>query len=139
MATDIVTMRSNYFKVTNRKAFEELMNTVKSDDEIQIWEHPDDPNQIAFGSYSDINGLKDENGNLIDDSYDKVLAKMQKLLPKDEACIIFAVGHCKLRNVYADAIIITSNKIDSIMLDNLAIQCARKLLNNDSFTTSYYN
>lgn len=139
MATDIVTMRSNYFKVTNRKAFEELMDTVKSDDEIQIWEHPDDPNQIAFGSYSDINGLKDENGNLIDDSYDRVLAKIQKLLPKDEACIIFVVGHCKLRNVHADAIIITSNKIDSIMLDNLAIQCAQKMLNNDSFTTSYYN
>lgn len=143
MATDVMTTRTNYFKVTDREAFDRLMNRTCTDgDDLEVWENPDDDGKIAFGVYGDVIGLmeKDEDGyeNLKDNSYDEWIGELQKLIAEDDACIITTAGHCKLRTVYGSAVIVTRNATDFLDLTNAAIEKAKKILGPDWTTRESY-
>lgn len=49
MATPMTTTRTNYFKVTDKEKFMDIMGRVYPvEGEIEIWQKENDPKQVAF-------------------------------------------------------------------------------------------
>lgn len=137
MANLDITVRTNYFRVTDKNRFRQLFDRVISEDDIQIWESEYEPDKLAFGTYGAIVGLLDTDDEITDTSYEYLLIELQKLIVPGDACIITTVGNCKLRCVLADTIIITHNKIDSITLETAALEKARSLLETENWETVF--
>lgn len=143
MANYNCTVRTNYFHVKDEKVFRDFMNMVEAED-LEIWEEKDRKGEkvFGFGGYGAIYGLSvknnDDNSNGYDDcdyDYDAFLGGLQKLVTDDDAIIITEVGHEKLRYLTGICWIVTSKKIDYVNLMSVALAKARKMLDNESYST----
>ena len=63
---------------------------------------------------------------------------MNNCIAPDDAVIIITISHEKLRSVYGDACVITSDSIRYTSLECVAIEMAREKLNNPDYTTDLY-
>lgn len=135
MANYYCSARTNYFRVTNEERYLELLNTLTSNEgEVFIFSEKPENGTLthAFGADGMICCYHD--GNEVDD-FDWFLSELQKILPDDEAFILFEAGHEKLNYVNGYATIVTCNNIENISLENEAIKVAKKLLENENFKT----
>lgn len=136
MANSTTILRTNYFHINNRDDFNHLLSQlVTSNGEPICNFKTDDPLLAGFGCESEIEGLKDENGDLIDNSYDMFLAKLQTLIAPNDACLLTTISYEKLRTITGDVCVITSNAIKSTDLETIGTNLGKTLLNNPDWTT----
>lgn len=137
MANTNTITRTNYFRVTDEKKYQELFETLSAEDEIYDFTKTCNETILhGFGSYSDINYYPsdeyiDENGYPLD-GFTK---ELQKLLPEGEAAIIKDISWEKLRFVFGGAYVITSKEIRYISLDDTVLDAARDMLSDETWTT----
>lgn len=123
MANNYIVTKTNYFKVTDEKKFRNLMQKVYA----VIINDGADPSKRAFGTYSSIDGFT-KDGDWYENGYDDFCKELGALLPDGEVCIIMEIGHCKLREVYADYTIITNKEIYHINMTQDIQEKVRKIL-----------
>lgn len=159
MANYECVLRSNYFHVKDEESFRAFMNTVSGED-IHLWEEKDEKDGITlfgFGCYGSIYGVtgdeddeeyeeneeededieyeENEDDEDEENSYTLFLKGLQEHIADNDAVIICEVGNEKLRYVTGFATVITSDGIETISIDELAISKAREMLNNKEFNT----
>lgn len=135
MANYMSTSRTNYFRVTDEKRYQELFNNLCSEDNIHDFtEEKDGILYHGFGAYSSVEYMdEDEEYN-----FDAFLAELQKILPEDEAFIYFESGFEKLRYVVGFSVVVTSKEIVSESIKGWAVKKAKELLGNDFETKTDY-
>lgn len=135
MANYACASRTNYFRVTDETRYETLFNHLCSEDSIEdMSETRDGVIYHAFGCYSSIDYYDDSDPDSMDDI--GVFAKeLQKIMPDDDAFILFESGNEKLRYVTGTALIVTKNDIEQLSIQKTAIDMCKSMLGNDNFDT----
>lgn len=137
MANYVSAQRSNYFRVTDNKAFENLMQHLSGEDELQLWAKEfNGVTHYAFGTYGTLSYYPhgfDEDSEPAD--WDEFEKELSKLLPDGEAVVIQEVGHENLRSLTGFASIITNRGIRGIDLTREAIRIAEELVGNPDYST----
>ena len=133
MANYEETSRTNYFRVTDEKRYQELFKNLTPNDEIYDLTKTDENGVVwhAFGSFTCIDYEYEKN------KYDRDIffVEMQEILPDDEALIFMSSGYEKLRYVTGLSVIVTNNDIRYVDIISNAIVKARAMLNNPGWTT----
>ena len=125
--------RTNYFKVTDEKKYEELFNGLSSETGVEGSSCTIDGElKYGFGSFSSIDYCADAEECLYD--FEIFLTELQKILPDGEAFIYQEVGYEKLRYVTGFAYIVTNKTIEYISLEGSAMAKAKELL-GENWTT----
>lgn len=131
-------VRTNYFRVKDADVFREFIERVICDeDSLELWEKPgpDGEPLFAFGTYGCIIGIIDDGEGSDDDvdaAYDFFLMGLQECVADGEAIIMMNIGHEKLREVFAEAVVITSDDTDYIDLCDAATDLATSMLEDQS-------
>lgn len=133
MANYMATTRTNYFRVTNEKKYEELFETLVSEDEIHDFTKIDEDGVIwhGFGSYSEIVCF-DENE---DYNIDMFFERLQEILPDNEAFILMESGYEKLRYITGFATVVTNSDIRCVDLHRAALDIAREMIGDPEWDT----
>jgi hypothetical protein len=135
MANYIGATRTNYFKVKDEAAWQPWIERLQATDYVDDFTKTDDDGMVwhAFGCYGsvDLFGPWSDEG---DDS-EYPVDDLQRMLPDDDACIVYHSGWEKLRFVVGSALVITSNDIKSVDIIDDGLVLAREMLGNDKFTT----
>lgn len=135
MANYTCASRTNYFRVTDEAEYEKLFNCLCSEDSIE--DMSETRNSViyhAFGSYGSIDYCDDSDPDSMDD-IEVFAKKLQKIMPDDDAFILFESGNEKLRYVTGTALIVTKNSIKCPSIQKIAIDMCKSLLGNDNFDT----
>lgn len=136
MANYMTASRTNYFRVTDEDKYSKLFNRLISEDTIDDFtETKDGVIYHAFGCYGSIFYEDYETG---DCSFDLFLSELQKILPEDEAFILFESGHEKLRYVTAYSVVCTKKTIRYFDIIDESIKMAKQLLGNNFETQVIY-
>lgn len=141
MANYYSNTRTNYFRVTDETKYAELFSHLVGDDDyIEDFTKTEDGITLhGFGCQGVIQAIPmDEDPEVAeewDDDFDGFLKELQKILPDNEAFILTVVGHEKLCYLVGYSIIVTGNNIKSIDINEGAIELARTMLNDGTFTT----
>ena len=137
MANYSATVRTNYFSVKDETAFRNLIEASRAaEDQLNLFEqNQEDGNmKFGFGCQSYILGAPDpSDNNSLNTEY--LYECLQGLVPDDDAIIITEIGSEKLRYVTAFSTVITKDKIQTIDISTIALDLARKLLNNPDYYT----
>jgi len=135
MADYLSKFLSNYFSVTDTGKFETLIQSCQAESVIETFQHtePDGSIKYGFGSTGTIHGIPPE-GEECGELY-AFYGELQKLIPPDDAVIVIEIGNEKLNYFTACCTVITQAEIKSGDLDTLALELARKMLNNPEFET----
>lgn len=143
MANYLCSVRTNYFHVKDEDKFREMMSQVYGcEDSVDLWQETDNEGKtvFGFGCYGGISGVinakEDENEDVDETAFDEFISGLQKCVADDDAIIIFEVGNEKLRYLVGSATVITSKSIEYLNIQQLAIQLAQGLLDNDDWQTS---
>ena len=136
-------VRTNYFRVSDEGAFRAFMEHVVCDfGLVDIWTKKNTAGEqmFAFGSYSQILGVvegdPDYVGDLDDDAYENFLLGLQECVKEGDAIIMMTIGHQKLKEVFAEAVVITSNDTDFIDLKDAATDLATDML-RDQYESAF--
>ncbi len=140
MANYTCTIRTNYFHVKDETKFRHLMEHSHGiEDDISVFEEKDESGRtvFGFGLYGLISGfLKSDTSEETDTpNYNKFIKKLQKCVTSDDAIIIFEAGNEKLNYVEGIVTVITSSKIKTFSMEDIAIKKVKKMLNNSSWET----
>lgn len=136
MANYTAASRTNYFRVTDEDKYSELFSNLTSEDIIQDFtETKDGLIYRAFGCYGSIFY---EDYETDDCSLEVFLSELQKILPEDEAFMLFESGCEKLRYVTGYSIVCTKKEIRYFNLIDESIKIATQLLSNDFETQVDY-
>nr|MCR4693221.1 hypothetical protein [Bacillota bacterium] len=103
------------------------------EDAIDVWEKDDNGKKVfAFGGFGEIMGLN----NAEDDcSYDEFVKELQEHIAEDDAVIILESGKEKLRYITGYATVVTSSESKFVNIANIAIDLAKKALDNQNWST----
>lgn len=156
MADYACVLRSNYFHVKDEESFRVFMNSVSGED-LHLWEEKDEKDGstlFGFGCYGSIYGVtgyeddedeeyeenEEEDEDIEceeneDDPYTLFLKGLQEYIADNDAVIICEAGNEKLRYVTGFATVITSDGIETISIDELAMSKAREMLKNSDYNT----
>lgn len=135
MANYMSTSRTNYFKVTDEKRYEELFNNLCAEDTIHDFtKEKDGVLYHGFGTYGSIEYIVEDE----EYDFDEFLMELQKILPEDETFMYFESGYEKLRYVTGFSVVVTRKEIVSENINNWAIRKAKELLGNDFETEIDY-
>ena len=140
--------RTNYFTVSNKEKFEDIVGRCGiADGEIEII---DDGNEkYGFMCDGSILGLPDiDEDNLVNDesegddyeddydySYGLFCKELQGVIPEGEAIIITEIGSEKMRYLTGFSSIITKNQMSHIDLRQVCLSKARELLGDNNYDT----
>ena len=131
MANYDVLCRTNYFAVTDRAAFEELISRSTAEGKIEISEqNVDGVNKVAFYCYGEI-GIKTDDGN----AFDAFVTELQRLIPENEAAIIKEIGNEKFCYLIGSGTIVTRHAVESVELDEILMERVSKMLPDRRFIT----
>lgn len=125
MANTEMAMRTNRFKVRNIDSFMKFMKGFDIYDCISVFR--EDNGTVALGTYD---GLDDER-------FDQLVDGIQKHIPEDEAVIITAIEHEKLRMVYSCLYVITCSDIQYRDTYTAGLVLAREMLDDPEFMTVF--
>lgn len=151
MADYACVLRSNYFHVKDEESFRVFMNSVSGED-LHLWEEKDEKDGstlFGFGCYGSIYGVtgyeddededieyeENEDDEDEEEPYTLFLKGLQEYIADNDAVIICEAGNEKLRYVTGFATVITSDGIETISIDELAISKAREMLKNSDYNT----
>ena len=134
------TTRTNYFKVKDVEAFKSLIKrTYGTPEPLDIFEKKDaqtGETLYGFGCYGSIEGIDDQcTDGYAEPDFGAFVDELQKLISEGDAVIIMESGNEKLRYVTGYATVITSTKVEYIDMSTNAKNVAKKLLNNENWTT----
>lgn len=146
--------RTNYFKVTDEKKFEQIINSVACcEDTLEVWSKTvDGTKEYAFGTNDSIQGIcecehceaveKNEvkyDADLCEGlySYDKMCELLQSVVHPEDAIIIVETAHEKLRYVGASSTVITSKEIKYIDLWQESMEAVKNMLDKKEYTPVY--
>lgn len=131
MANYYAVSRTNYFRVTDEEKYNDLIDGLSSEDEFHDFTYKDENGVTwhGFGTYGNFSYNLDEDGNM-GDFYEE----LQKILPEDEAFMLFESGYEKLRYVTGYVDLVTHNNICGMSIEEWAIQKAKELV-GPTFTT----
>ena len=130
--------RTNYFRVTDESKYNELFSHLICDgDDISDFTKVDKDGIIwhGFGGYGTIDFIENSHDDDMDYNFDLFIKELQKILPEDEAFIMFESGHEKLCYVIGYALVVTKNDCKHIELRDWAAETAKEMLNNPKFRT----
>ena len=127
MANYNCTQKTNDFKVTDEKAYQELISLLSCEDTIEndcdIDEETGEKT-FWFGAYNSIDYIDENEEN----NFDAWLEKLQPLLADDSAFILIDIGNEKLRSVDGYVAIMTKNDIKYMSLSTYAENMAKEML-----------
>lgn len=138
MANYCCIIRTNYFHVKDVSDFENLINSVWSEDSIDVFRDRDEQGRevVGFGTYGSIWGLTENDAEEGDDaSYDKFIKELQKCVEDDDAILIMEVGHEKLRYLTGVTETITRNEYKAVGMIESAVSEASKMLKTSKYST----
>lgn len=126
--------RTNYFRVTDEKRYNELFSNLVGMDLEDFTEEKDDVIYHGFGAYDSIDfGCNDE-----DYDFGVFLTELQKILPENEAFIYFESGHEKMRYITGFALVCTHTSISYMNIVDWAKQEAKRLISPEYETQTEY-
>lgn len=117
MANYTCASRTNYFRVTDEAEYEKLFNCLCSEDSIEDMSKT--RNGViyhAFGSYGSIDYCDDSDPDSMDD-IEVFAKKLQKIMPDDDAFILFESGNGKLPSICANHCWATTTSIRRLLTD----------------------
>lgn len=136
MANYTAASRTNYFRVTDEDKYSELFSNLTSEDIINDFtETKDGIIYHAFGCYGSITY---EDYETDDCSLERFLLELQKILPEDEAFMLFESGHENLRYVIGYSVVCTKKTIKYFNIIDESIKIATQVLSNDFETQVDY-
>lgn len=139
MANYMSTSRTNYFRVTDEKRYEELFANLCAEDTIHDFtKEKDGILYHGFGTYGSVEYIEENEEEDCEYDFNGFLLELQKILPEDEAFMYFESGYEKLRYVTGFSIVVTSKEIVSESIDNWAMTKAKELLGKDFTTETTY-
>jgi len=129
--------RTNYFAITDKEKFANIIKNLSGDGEIAFYEHDTDKGKYMFYCDGVLNGYKitpDENDGS-NKAVAKMIAELQQILPDGEAIILIESGSEKVNLISCVATIITNTDVQYINLSEAAIAKASEMLGNPDYTT----
>ena len=128
-------IRTNYFRVKDENALEELLSTCRTNGHLQLRES-EEGKKYCFTCDGRIYGVPDrEAPDEAEEDYGAFITGLQTLLPAGEALILMEVGHEKFKYLVGAACLLTANRMMHIDLQEAAIREARQMLGNPSYNT----
>lgn len=125
--------RTNYFRVTDEKRWNELFENISAN--YGKWDYSETTNDgHILHCFACEGGLDYREPNSYDSELDYFISELQKILPDNDAMIYTESGHEKHRYVIGYSLVITSKSIDWLQLPELAMDVARTHLGKN-FTT----
>lgn len=149
MADVITRIRTNYFKTADPDKLRGLLAAVKTDGEaLTVIEKA---GEFMFYCVADIQGTLTDRArrqleydpDWADDnpdeaySMDAFLEELKPLIAPGDACIIKSVGHEAMRSLFADAYIVTDERVGYVDLDNVLRQKTRSMLGDPKWETAF--
>ena len=129
--------RTNYFAVTDKEKFADIIKHLSGDGEIAFYEHYQDKGKFMFYCDGILNGYMTypDDDDSIDEATGKMIEEFQQILPDGEAIILTEAGSEKMNLISCVATIITNADVKYVNLANVAVSIAREMLKNPDFTT----
>lgn len=133
MANYTATSRTNYFRVTDEAAYQNLFGELLSEFGIKDFSREINGTlQHGFGSYGSIEYEDPESGEY---DFGAFCERLQPLLPEDEAFIYMEAGNENLRYLCGYYAVVTSKDVVFRNMENEATEKARKLLGDPEWKT----
>ena len=139
MANYVCNTRTNYFRVTDEAKYQELFSKLDAPDDFGVQDFTevvDGKKYHGFGASGTIGYYADEDDPDDDGDMEPFFREMVKILPEDDAFMLFEAGHEKLRYLVGHATVVTHNGIRYNNMQNWALTAARDMLGNPDFTTN---
>lgn len=139
MSTTVTKTRTNYFDVKDKKAFEELVNNMVTNDG-KAFMFENSRGEVGFAADGEIFGMnpKDmENPGLNpepDELETEMIHQIQALIKPGQACIITSISYENLKYITGSAYVITKYHSAVLDLNNAALEMARTMLNDDTYS-----
>lgn len=151
MADVITKTRTNYFKTTDPEALKALVNGMKTDGAPAVLVENEKSHEFMFYCNGELQGTLTDRAkrHLEDDpdwaddnpdeawSMDVFRKQLQALVAPGDACVIKTVGYEAMRCLFADADIITRDKMGYANLDDVLTAKARSQLSDNNWNTVY--
>jgi len=134
MADYYAFIRTNYFGVTDKTKFMNVIASCRAEDNIKIFEHPNDPCKFAFGCYGNIYGIPDCEDDFENDIYE-FYSELRDILIENDAIIITEIGYEKMRYLTGICTVITKQDIQFVNLCDKGVELAGNMLQNPDFVT----
>ena len=142
MANYMAVSRTNYFRVTDEEKYEELVSKLWCEDEVEDLSYREKDGTLyhGFGGCGSIDYYPDSEDGVCDgdSDFDGFIAELQKILPEDEAFMLFESGYEKLRYVTGWTIVVTREHIEGMNIQRWAVNKAREILGEDFETRTDY-
>lgn len=149
MADVITKIRTNYFRTTDPDKLRGLITSVRTDGEpVTLIEKA---GEFMFYCPADIRGTLTDRAkrhleydpDWADDNPDEAwtmdafLDELKNLVAPGDACIIKSIGHEAMRSLFADAYIVTSQRVSYENFDTILRQKARSMLDDAGWETAF--
>lgn len=128
-------IRSNYFKITDRDAFKKLCDKLSGEDSVEV--SLNEQNMACISCYGMLTWDDNEDDDDIDIDLNKFYELLQPIIDPNDAAIFVTIGQEGMRYIGGDAVIITNNGIVYKDLWQMAFKEARTLLQSPAWTTQY--
>lgn len=120
--------RTSYFKTTDEERLRVLVK-----DKIGAELFTRDDGTFAFGAYEEITSYWDEESGCDNDIFEE----LQKIIPDDEAVVIFQSGHENLRYVDGYVFIVTKTNLDFMSIIGYASERVKEITGREPPRMSY--
>ena len=127
--------RTNYFSITEKEKFVEIINNLSGDGEIAFYEHDTDKGKFMFYCDGILDGYMIDPDDDDSSSTEQMITELQRILPDGEAIILTESGSEKMKFISCVATIITNTDVQYINLTEAAIEKASEMLGNPNYTT----
>ena len=136
MANSQGRMRTNYFRVTDVERFKEIIAKVQGhegEEVITFNKTIDGETFYGFGCTAQLQGYYDDEAE--EYSYDAFLDDLQTVVTPGDAVVIMEISYEKLRYISASAIIVTSERTESMDFAQLVLKKAAEVVGNPDYRT----
>ena len=140
MADYLAVARTNYFRVTDEKKYQELFQHLVAGDNIEDFtKELDGKLYHGFGAYATIDYKDNLDDKQSDCDFNYFIEELQKILPDDEAFIYQESGHEKLHSIDGYAIVVTSKEIVGESISSWSKDIVKELLGENNKVTECSN
>lgn len=113
-------LRTNFFKVNNREAFDNLIKRIDSEDNIEVFEDSSDNTLVSIGSYAAINAILTDGSNDEIDYQISLEREIQKILVDNSIAVITEIINYELSYVGGAITAISKDYIKRVPLSEIA-------------------
>lgn len=136
MATEVTKTRTNYFGVKDKKAFEDMVDRMYTNDG-KPFLFENSRGEVGFAADGNLFGMIPEGvspGDLDPDVMEtEMIHAIQSVIKPGHACIITDISYNSLKCLNGCLLVITEKKAESVTLDSVGLQMARELLGDPDY------